>query len=70
MTSDREYVDYLEDLLDAMHKSRQFVSGMRFEQFVADDKTVFAVIRALEVIGEASKQVPESVRQKYAQVPW
>jgi uncharacterized protein with HEPN domain len=70
MTSDRIYVDYLEDLLDALRKSHHFIAGMGFEQFVEDDKTAFAVVRALEVVGEAAKQIPEGIRQEYAQVPW
>lgn len=70
MISGRIYQDHLEDLLDALRKSRQFVAGMGFEQFADDDKTIFAVVRALEVVGEAAKQIPEEVRQKYETVPW
>lgn len=70
MTSDRVYLDYLEDLLDALQKAEQFVAGMSFEEFAEDEKTVFAVIRALEVVGEAAKKIPEGVRQKYGAVPW
>jgi uncharacterized protein with HEPN domain len=70
MTRDRIYADYLEDLLDALRKSRQFVAGMRFEQFSKDDKTVYAVIRALEVVGEAAKQIPHDVQQRHREVPW
>lgn len=70
MTRDRIYADYLHDLLDALRKSRQFVAGMHFEQFSKDDKTVYAVIRALEVVGEAAKQIPQDVQQRHRRVPW
>jgi len=43
---------------------------MTFKDFKDDDKTIFAVIRALEVIGEASKKIPKSIRNKYPQIPW
>ena len=66
----REFVDYLQDILEAIKKAEQFTEGLDFERFTADDKTVFAVIRALEIIGEAAKKVPKSVRNRYPQVPW
>ena len=62
MNEKRVYVDYLDDILDALVKVGQFIAGMTFEQFAKDDKTSFAVIRALEVIGEASKNIPEDIR--------
>jgi len=43
---------------------------MDFIKFSADDKTVFAVIRALEIIGEAAKNMPESIKKDYPSVPW
>ena len=43
---------------------------MTYEQFAGDAKTVFAVIRALEIIGEATKQLPQSIRDRYPKVPW
>ncbi len=70
MKEGRSYRDYLADMLDSMDKARQFVEGMSFEQFARDDKTVFAVIRALEIIGEASKKIPPEVRTRQAQLPW
>lgn len=70
MTPEREYTDYLHDILDAIEKAEQFTVGMDFEQFEDDDKTAFAVIRALEVIGEATKAVPQHVRDHYPAVPW
>jgi uncharacterized protein with HEPN domain len=54
----REFVDYLRDILDAIEKAEQFTEGVDFKQFAADDKTIFAVIRALEIIGEAAKKIP------------
>ena len=70
MNPERLYGDYLEDILDALIKVKQFIAGMTFEQFQKDDKTTFAVIRALEVIGEASKKIPEDIRKDYPGVPW
>ena len=70
MTPDRIYTDYLGDLLAALQKGNRFVRDMDFEEFTEDEKTVFAVIRALEIAGEAAKQIPPRVRTKYPGVPW
>ncbi len=70
MSSEHGYVDYLEDILDAAEKAMQFIRGMTYEQFVSDSKTAFAVIRALEVIGEATKRIPQAVRDQYPEVSW
>ena len=53
-----------------MVAAQAFVEGMDFETFAADDKTSSAVIRKLEIIGEAVKNVPLEIRQQYPQVPW
>jgi len=66
----REYVDYLRDILDAMGKAQQFVENLSYEQFAVDDKTVFAVVRALEIVGEATKNIPKPIRKEYPEVPW
>jgi uncharacterized protein with HEPN domain len=70
MNLERVYADYLEDILDAIQKVAKFIEGMTFDQFAADDKTAFAVIRALEIIGEATKHIPEEVRRNYPRLPW
>ena len=66
----RNYRLYLKDIFEAMVASQAFVEGMGFDAFVADDKTASAVVRKLEIIGEATKNVPDLIRQKYPQVPW
>lgn len=70
MTPTRTYADYLNDILDAVDKVDQFTRGVDFERFVSDDRTNFAVIRALEVIGEAAKNIPGVIRERYPDIPW
>jgi uncharacterized protein with HEPN domain len=70
MKKERSHQDYLNDMLVAMSKARQFVEGMSFEQFSADDKTIFAVVRALEIVGEAAKKIPPEVRALRQDIPW
>ena len=66
----RNYRLYLKDIFEAMRAAQIFVEGIDFEAFAGDDKTASAVVRKLEIIGEATKNVPETIRQKYPQVPW
>ena len=70
MNSERICIDYLEDILDALIKVKKFIEGMTCDQFSVDDKTIFAVIRGLEIIGEATKHIPEQVRESYPELPW
>jgi uncharacterized protein with HEPN domain len=70
MKPGREYVDYLKDILDSIEKAEQFAEGMDFMSFSTDTKTLFAVIRALEIIGEASKKIPEPVKLRNPELPW
>ena len=66
----REYKDYLHDILDAVNDAESFVEGLSFEQFENDRKTLNAVVRSLEIIGEAAKNIPADMREKYGKVPW
>lgn len=66
----REYKDYLVDIIDAIEKTELFVKGMKFKEFEKDAKTTFAVIRAFEIMGEAVKKIPASVRHKHKHIPW
>jgi uncharacterized protein with HEPN domain len=66
----RDYRDYLQDMLGATEKVAAFVQGMTRGQFLEDERTQFAVVRGLEIIGEAAKKIPASVKAKHPQVPW
>ena len=66
----RELGDYIQDILEALGEVEEFTTGMQFEDFVEDKKTVNAVVRSLEVIGEATKRIPDSLREKYSEIPW
>jgi len=66
----RDYKLYLKDILEAMESIEKFVQGMDFERFKKDDKTVSAVIRKFEIIGEATKQIPDEIRKSHPGIPW
>jgi len=66
----RDFTLYLRDILEAIESIESFVEGMDEKAFLADDKTRSAVVRKLEVIGEAVKRLPGSVRESAADVPW
>jgi uncharacterized protein with HEPN domain len=66
----REFLDFVEDILDGMNKAELLLEGIRYSQFKADFRINFAVVRALEIIGEAAKRLPEDLRQRYPDIPW
>jgi uncharacterized protein with HEPN domain len=69
MSSPRLVGDCLQDILDAMIKAEEFILDLQYDAFQRDDKTVFAVVRALEIIGEATKKIPTSVRPRFPLYP-
>ncbi|CAD7767304.1 MAG: hypothetical protein DNFNHJIP_00712 [Candidatus Argoarchaeum ethanivorans] len=66
----REFKDYVADIVDAIEKIEEFIQNRDFQDFKKDYKTVFAVIRALEIIGEAVKRIPDAIKTEYRQIPW
>lgn len=60
----------IEDMIEAIERIRRYTDGMDERRFVADDRTVDAVIRNLEIIGEAAKRVPAPVAERHPEIPW
>ena len=61
---------YLRDINKAIRSIENFIEGLDYKQFLVDDKTSSAVIRKFEIIGEATKKIPESLRKQHPQVAW
>lgn len=70
MEPKREYLDYLQDMLDNMARVRRFVEGITMEQMIQDDKTDYAVRHALLTIGEAANRIPRKLQELYPLIPW
>jgi uncharacterized protein with HEPN domain len=66
----RETRDYFLDIIQSIADVADFTSGMDFESFSRDRKTVNAVIRSLEILGEAAKNIPQEFKEKYPAMPW
>ena len=66
----RDYSLYLDDILEAIRNIREYLSGMDYELFTRDKKTRDAVVRNLEVIGEAAGRLPESARLAAPNIEW
>ena len=68
--SDREILLLLEDMRDAALKILSYTSGMNFNDFTNDDKTIDAVVRNFEIIGEAANRVPEDFKSDHPEIEW
>jgi uncharacterized protein with HEPN domain len=67
---ERDPILYLEDIALSMQRIQEYISGLDFQHFKQDYKTVDAVVRNFEIIGEASKNLPDNIKSKYPGVPW
>jgi uncharacterized protein with HEPN domain len=70
MTPPRSSQDYLQDIVNYADDAMNFVVGMDFVTFEQDKRTHYAVTRALEIVGEATKNIPPEIRDRYPTIPW
>ena len=68
--SKREPILLLQDIAESIEKIKSYTEGMTFELFDNDNKTIDAVIRNFEIIGEAANRIPDEIKDKYDQVNW
>jgi uncharacterized protein with HEPN domain len=66
----RDYSLFIKDILRAMENIEEFISDVTFEEFSVNEKTKSAVVWQIQIIGEATKNLPEAIRNKYNEVPW
>jgi len=70
MKKQRDFKTYLDDIYEAIGKGISFIKDMTYEEFEEDEKTQFALVRAIEIIGEASKKIPAEIRDQSEEIPW
>ena len=68
--SERDYILFLEDIVNSMKRVHEYMEGLDFKKFKLDYKTVDAVVRNFEIIGEAAKNLPSELKSKHTQIPW
>jgi len=68
--SKREWKLFIEDILESIRLIKNYVENMGFDDFKNDRKTIDAVVRNFEIIGEASRFIPDDTKEKYENVDW
>ena len=66
----RDYNLYLEDMLTSMLRIEEYIGEMEFKEFKMNYMVVDAVVRNFEIIGEAAKNIPDQIKEKYPEIPW
>lgn len=66
----RDYKLFVQDILNAINDIEEFIGGMDYIQFSGDEKTKSAVVWQIHIIGEATKNIPKSISEKYNELPW
>ncbi|WP_324736292.1 DUF86 domain-containing protein [Thermococcus sp. SY098] len=66
----RDYSLYIEDILEAVDRIKEYTKGLSFEEFAKNRMVIDAVVRNLEIIGEACRAIPEEIREKHPEIEW
>ena len=66
----KEPLVFAEHMLESITKIKSFIKGISKEEFMSNEEKQSAVIRQIEIIGEASKNIPESFKKKYSKISW
>jgi uncharacterized protein with HEPN domain len=66
----RDAILFIEDIIESIGWIENFIENMTFSEFIADEKTKTAVIKKLEVVGEAAKNIPDGIKKEYKGLPW
>lgn len=61
---------YLTDILSSIHKIQKYAENLTYEQLCQDERTLDAITHNLQIIGEATKRIPDSLRIKYPEIDW
>jgi uncharacterized protein with HEPN domain len=70
VTADRDHRDFLNDMVLACRSIIRFTEGMSLDDYLDDEKTRYAVMRAYEILGEAVRHLPETLRSANPDIPW
>ena len=70
MKEERKYILFLEDMVISIDRIFNYTEVLNYAMFVDDQKTIDAVIRNFEIIGEAANNLVDFIKQKYNNVPW
>jgi len=66
----RHYSLFFEDTIDAMNKIESYIKDLDYDSFSQNNMIIDAVVRNLEIIGEAIKNIPDNIIDKYPDIPW
>jgi len=68
--TERSLAEFLQDILDTIADLETFTANVEFEAFRANREKVLAVVKSIEILGEAVKKIPDDIRTQYPEIPW
>ncbi len=66
----RSFKLFLQDIVDGIRRIKEYTDSLELDDFLEKRMTIDAVVRNIEIIGEATKHVPERIKEKYSSIPW